>query len=248
MRVSIHDDKLTASQLAAREGADAIRRALQIKGSASIVLATGSGQFDVLAQLIEEPDIAWDKVTGFHLDEYVGLPISHGASFRLYLWQRFVSKLPLPMKAFHFIDAETAPDDECRRLGEIIKKHTIDVAFVGIGENGHLAFNDPPADFKMDMPFIIVALDAACRRQQIGEGWFPDAESVPRTAVSMSIKQIMKSRKLICTVSETRKAKAVRDALEGPVTPDVPASILQKHSDATLYLDTAAAALLKKGR
>lgn len=247
MRVSIHDNKLAMGAAAAREGAEAIRFALQSYGTASIIVATGASQFEMLQHLTEEPDIAWDKVTGFHLDEYVGLPVSHGASFRLYLWQRFVSKLPVPMRAFHFIDAETAPEFECKRLGDLIRQHSVDVAFVGIGENGHLAFNDPPADFETEDPYLIVELDAACRQQQIGEGWFPDADSVPRTAISMSVRQIMKSKKIICTVPDRRKAQAVRSTVDGPVSPDAPASILQNHGNTTLYLDAAAASLLRKG-
>ena len=178
---------------------------------------------------MREPDIAWNRVTGFHLDEYVGLPIAHPASFRGYLWQRFVSRLPLPLAAFHFLDGEGDPQAECRRVGEIIRRHPIDVAFVGIGENGHLAFNDPPADFETEEPYLVVELDDACRRQQLGEGWFPTFDDVPQQAISMSVRQIMKSRAIICTVPDERKAEAVRNAVEGEVTPQVPASILQRH-------------------
>ncbi len=183
-------------------------------------------------------------MTGFHLDEYVGLPITHPASFRKYLWERFVRLLPIPMKAFHFIDAERDPEAEVARLNAIVSERPVDVAFVGIGENGHLAFNDPPADFDTEDPYIIVTLDEACRRQQLGEGWFDSLEDVPKRAVSMSIRQIMKTEALICTVPERRKAPAVRDALQGPVTPDVPASILQRHAACQVFLDRDAASLL----
>jgi glucosamine-6-phosphate deaminase len=196
--------------------------------------------------LVREPEIDWSSVTGFHLDEYVGLPITHPASFRRYLWERFVSRLPLPLRAFHYLDAKDDPRAEASRVGEIIRRHPIDVAFVGIGENGHLAFNDPPADFETDEPYIIVKLDDACRRQQLGEGWFPTFDDVPQQAISMSVRQIMKSRAVICTVPDERKAQAVRNAVEGEVTPRVPASILQRHERCALFLDKPAASLLAR--
>ena len=155
-----------------------------------------------------------------------------------------MSQLPLPMKAFHFLDGEHDAQAECDRVGELISKTSIDVAFVGIGENGHLAFNDPPADFDTTKPYLIVDLDDDCRKQQLGEGWFPDFESVPTQAISMSIQQIMKSRTIICTVPDERKAQAVKNALQGPVTPAVPSSILQTHPDCFMFLDAAAASLL----
>ncbi|MHC4800443.1 MAG: glucosamine-6-phosphate deaminase, partial [Planctomycetota bacterium] len=192
--------------------------------------------------LVADNDIDWSNVTGFHLDEYIGLPFSHPASFRKYLKQRFVDHAPLC--EFHFINGEDDPQAECRRVGELISQHPIDVAFVGIGENGHLAFNDPPADFQTEEPYIVVTLDDACRQQQFGEGWFPSLEDVPQTAISMSIKQIMKSKSIVCSVPDRRKAKAVAVALQGPVTPDVPASILQQHPNVTIYLDREAASLM----
>jgi glucosamine-6-phosphate deaminase len=199
----------------------------------------------MLEALVKQPDIRWDRVTGFHLDEYVGLPITHGASFRKYLWERFVSKLPLPLKAFHFVNAEKDPEAETRRLDSIIKKHSIDVAFIGIGENGHVAFNDPPADFKTNKPYLVVTLDEACRKQQLGEGWFPSLAKVPKRAISMSPKQIMKSAAIVCTVPDRRKADAVRHSVEGDVTPGVPASILQRHPRCSLFLDRDSASLLE---
>jgi glucosamine-6-phosphate deaminase len=199
----------------------------------------------MLEALAKQPNIRWDKVTGFHLDEYVGMPITHGASFRKYLWERFISKLPLPLAAFHYVNAETNPQAECKRLGELIRKHPIDVAFIGIGENGHVAFNDPPADFDTDEPYIVVELDEACRKQQQGEGWFPTLNDVPRQAISMSVKQIVKSKSIVCTVPDQRKAEAVKNSVQGPVSNQVPASILQKHADTMLFLDKASASLLK---
>jgi glucosamine-6-phosphate deaminase len=246
MKRQISKDKIELGKRAAHAGADLIRRAIADRGQANIIVATGASQFEMLAELIRAPDIAWHKVTAFHLDEYVNIPITHPASFRKYLWERFVSKLPLPMRAFHYIDGEGDYRAECRRVGDIIRQHPIDVAFVGIGENGHLAFNDPPANFETDEPYLLVELDEACRRQQFGEGWFPKFEDVPKVAISMSCRQIMKSRAIIVSVPDQRKAKAVQAALEGPVTPQVPASMLQQHEQTTVHLDPQSASLLRK--
>lgn len=244
MDIRSFDTKDAMGQAAAREGANHIRAAIAARGEANIIVATGASQFETLSHLIDEPDIAWDKVTGFHLDEYVGMAITHPASFRLYLWQRLVSKLPVPMKAFHFIDAEGDAAAECKRIGGILKQKPIDAAFVGIGENGHLAFNDPPADFETDEPYIVVNLDDACRRQQLGEGWFKSFDEVPKQAISMAVRQIMASKAIICSVPDARKAEAVRRTVEGEVTPDVPASILQQHAATTLFLDAESASKL----
>src|SRR5436189_4918275 len=159
----------------------------------------------MLSNLVQAKDIAWNNVTAFHLDEYVGVPITHGASFRKYLWERFVSKLPLPLAAFHYLNGEGDCQAECERVGKIISQHPIDVAFVGIGENAHLAFNDPPADFETEEPYIIVELDEPCRQQQFGEGWFKSFEEVPGWAISMSVKQILQSKHIICSVPDERK-------------------------------------------
>ena len=227
---------------AAANGVSKLKAVLAEKDSASFIVATGASQFEMLAKLAEA-DLPWNKLTGFHLDEYVGLSINHEASFRKYLWERFVSRLPLPLAAFHFLDGEEDADAECRRASELIEQTSIDVAFVGIGENGHLAFNDPPADFETEQPYLTVDLDDACRQQQFGEGWFPTFDAVPRQAISMSVRQIMKSDAIVCTVPDERKAKAVKNATQGPVTPEVPASILQEHPDCRLFLDAAAASL-----
>ena len=244
MDIKIMPDKAQMGKAAASAGAEHIRRAIAERGDANIIVATGASQFEMLSELVQQPGINWNRVTGFHLDEYVGLGIDHPASFRGYLWQRFVGKLPLPLQAFHFLNGEGDPRAECRRVAEIIRKHPIDVAFVGIGENGHLAFNDPPADFETEEPYLVVQLDDACRRQQLGEGWFPTFDDVPKQAISMSVRQITKSGAIICTVPDERKAEAVRNAVEGQVTPQVPASILQRHERCTLYLDKPAASLL----
>ena len=242
MKIEIFDQKDDMGAAAAAHGVSKLQAVLAEKGSASFIVATGASQFEMLARLAEA-DLAWSKLTGFHLDEYVGLSINHEASFRKYLWERFVSRLPLPLADFHFLDGEVDADAECRRASELIEQTSIDVAFVGIGENGHLAFNDPPADFETEKPYLVVDLDDACRRQQLGEGWFPDFDSVPSRAISMSVRQIMKSDTIVCTVPDERKAEAVKNATQGPVTPEVPASILQEHPDCRLFLDSAAASL-----
>src|SRR5262245_7625171 len=213
MKVVLTADVNDLGRQAAERGADLIRQAITRRGAASIIVATGSSQFTMLAALRAE-SLNWSKVTGFHLDEYIGLSASHPASFRRYLKERFVDYVPLA--AFHYVHGD-APDPaaECRRLGEIISRHTIDVALVGIGENGHLAFNDPPADFETREPYLTVALDEACRRQQLGEGWFPSLAEVPSRAISMSVQQILEARRILCIVPDQRKAEAVRAALEG---------------------------------
>lgn len=244
MRTVICDTKPALGRQAAAEGAQAIRQALAERGEATIIVATGASQFEVLDALVAETGIDWSKVRGFHLDEYKSLPMDHPASFRGYLKRRFVDRVPL--KAFRYINGEGDLAVECARLAEEIRKHPIDAAFIGIGENGHLAFNDPPADFKTVDPYIVVTLDRACRMQQVGEGWFEDLEHVPTHAISMSIRQIMSAGRIICSVPDRRKAQAVRSALEGPVTPDVPASILQQHKHATIYLDRESASLLRR--
>lgn len=248
MQVKIYPSAPKMGAAAASAGAEFIREAIETKGSATIIVATGASQFEMLSALVKVDAIAWNHVTVFHLDEYIGLPISHPASFRNYLWQRFVRQLPLPLAAFHYIDGENDPAAECARLGNLLRAQPVDAAFIGIGENGHLAFNDPPADFDTETPYLVVTLDDACRNQQLGEGWFPTLDTVPEQAISMSIRHLMKSAAIICTVPDTRKAEAVRKAVEGPVTNRLPASILQTHPNATLFLDAPAASLLiKKG-
>jgi len=243
MELRIFDTKAEVGAAAAHEAARAIQAAIADQGEANIVLATGMSQFDMLATLLTL-DIDWSRVTAFHLDEYIGLPATHPASFRRYLKERFVDHVPT-LRAFHYVNGD-APDPlaECRRLGELIRPLRIAVACVGIGENGHLAFNDPPADFETEEPYLVVTLDEACRRQQLNEGWFPTLEAVPTQAISMSIRQIMKSEKIVCTVPDLRKAQAVKATVEGPVTNLVPASILQRHPRCTLFMDRPAASLL----
>ena len=243
MIIYISSKTLELGQNAGRSGAALIRKAIQNQGFANIILATGTSQFETLNQLLLEKEIDWTKVTVFHLDEYIGLPLSHPASFRKYLVERFFEKVP-QLKGYHLIDGEIDPEKECERLSELIQNHPIDVAFVGIGENGHLAFNDPPADFNTEKPYLVVDLDEACRMQQFGEGWFPTLDEVPRQAISMSIRQIMKSASIICSVPDLRKARAIKHCMEGEISNLHPASILQIHQDCQIFLDTPASSLL----
>lgn len=243
MNIFISPNPSELGQKAGKIGSELIRKAIQNQGFANIILATGTSQFETLKQLLTEKDIDWTKVTVFHLDEYIGIPITHPASFRKYLLERFFNHVP-QLKAYHLIDGESEPKNECERLSTLIQKHPIDVAFVGIGENGHLAFNDPPADFETERPYLVVDLDHACRMQQFGEGWFPSLDAVPKQAISMSIRQIMKSKAIFCSVPDLRKAQAVKDCLKGEVSNHHPASILQTHQDCQIFLDQPASSLL----
>lgn len=227
---------------AGKAAADLIRETIAGNGKANIILATGASQFETLNQLIRE-DIDWSKVAMFHLDEYIGLPESSPASFRKYLKERFLEKVG-PLRAVYLVNGETNPEAECKRLGEIIQQNPIDVALVGIGENGHLAFNDPPADFETLIPYLVVNLDEQCRKQQFGEGWFKSIDDVPTQAISMSVQQILKSKHIVCSVPDRRKAQAVKDSLEQPVSNKYPSSILQLHPDCRFYFDKASAELL----
>lgn len=230
------------ARAAAAQAAGLIRRALAARKTARILVATGKSQVAFLDALVAEPDIAWGEVELFHLDEYIGLPVSHPASFRKYLFDRLIHRVRVGR--YHLLDGEHDPERTCREAGAQLAAAPVDVAFAGIGENGHLAFNDPPADFEIEKPYLIVRLDEACRRQQVGEGWFASLADVPDRAISISIRQLLKARAIICVAPEARKAEAVKRCVEGPVSPLAPASILRRHPAATLYLDTASAARL----
>lgn len=248
MKVYTFSHQESSAAAAAQFGAEQLRQVIADKGEANIIVATGASQLDMLAALILEKGVKWSRVTVFHLDEYIGLPLSHPASFRKYLWDRFHSQLPEPLQAFHYISGEGDVQAVCDRIGGLLRQHPIDVCFAGIGENAHLAFNDPPADFETELAYQIVELDDACRQQQLGEGWFTSFEEVPTHAVSMGIRQIMKSKCMVITVPDKRKARAVRDSLEGEVTNWVPASILQQHPNAQIYLDKESASMLSEGQ
>ncbi|MEZ4772680.1 MAG: glucosamine-6-phosphate deaminase [Bacteroidia bacterium] len=244
MNISTLDTPQALGKAAAARAAELIAAAIAERGSANIILATGASQFEVLSHLATADGIDWAKVTMFHLDEYIGISSSHPASFQKYLQERFVD-LVTPLRSVNFVRGDAAdPAEECRRVGKIIQNHPIDVALIGIGENGHLAFNDPPADFETEEPYIVVQLDDACRRQQLGEGWFPSFDAVPDRAISMSIRHILESRCLIVSVPDERKALAVRNAVLGEITPQCPASVLRTHNNCHLFLDTFSASLL----
>ena len=245
MIIKVFNDKIQLGEAAARQGAGAIESAISEHGRARIIAATGMSQFEFLNALTKTPGVDWAKVEMFHLDEYVGLPATHPASFRKYLLERLIE--PAGITRYHLLYGEADPDEVCRSVGEEIGAAPVDVAFVGIGENGHLAFNDPPADFETDEPYIVVDLDEACRRQQVGEGWFPTLDDVPKQAISMTVKQILKAREIVCVAPDARKAEAVKNCFENEISPQFPASILRTHDNTTVYLDKESASLLNPG-
>jgi glucosamine-6-phosphate deaminase len=246
--IHLNETKQALGNAAARVAADAIKSAIAERGQATIVVATGASQFEFLAALVGHEDIDWARVTAFHLDEYIDMPETHPASFRKYLKERFVAHLP-QLGAMHLIKGD-APDlsAEIARINGLMRGRVIDVMLAGIGENGHLAFNDPPADFEATEAFKVVPLDERCRKQQFGEGWFATLDDVPREAVSMTIPQIASSRKIVLSVPDMRKAQAVQEAVEGPITPMCPASVLQGHPDCHLFLDRESSSLLHDSR
>ena len=242
MVIKTFNDKRTLGANAAEQAAATIRRAIQQRGKARIIAATGASQFEFLEALTAQPNIDWSKVEMFHLDEYVGIPASHPASFSRYLRERLIEKTGITN--YHLLSGEDNPAEVIRITGQALRSGPIDVAFVGIGENGHLAFNDPPANFDTEVPYLIVTLDEACRRQQMGEGWFPTLKDVPEHAISMSVRQILKSDEIICIAPDARKANAIKACIEGDISPMAPASILRNHPNTTVYLDQHSAVLL----
>jgi glucosamine-6-phosphate deaminase len=238
--VRILPSKAEMAQAAALQAADSLRTLLAAKTTVRLLAATGASQFDFLGRLAEEQGIAWERVELFHLDEYVGLPVTHPASFARYITERIIKSFGIVK--YHLLDGARDPHEVAAETGEAIASAPIDLAFCGIGENGHLAFNDPPADFETDTPYLVVNLDEACRKQQVGEGWFPTYDDVPKQALSISIRQLLKANEIICVVPDARKAHAVGLCVTGPVSPDAPASILRIHSNATIYLDPESAA------
>ena len=243
MNVLVSETALRMAVAAADHAAAILRRVIAERGEARVVAATGASQIAFQRALVRAPDIAWSRVELFPLDEYIGLPSDHPARFDRFLRERLIE--PAGIDRYHLIDPAD-PARSMRELANAISTAPIDVAFLGIGENAHLAFNDPPADFETRDPYILVTLDEACRRQQVGEGWFARIEAVPTTAVTMSIAQMLAARELVVVVPDARKAPAVRAALEGEISPAVPASILRTHGNATLFLDEAAAGGLER--
>lgn len=243
MLVRLFKDSTALAQAAAEQAAATIRQAITQRDRCRIILATGTSQFEFLEALTATKGIDWGRVEAFHLDEYVGIPVTHPASFRRILLERVIHKVGI--QTFHFIESDCS--DLSAAIGEVGRQLTlapIDIAFVGIGENGHIAFNDPPADFGTEDPYLLVELDEACRRQQVGEGWFGNISQVPTRAISMSPRQIMKAREIVAAVPDERKATAVQLCLEREIRPSAPASILRQHPNATLFLDEDSASLL----
>jgi len=241
--IKVFNNKREMAKVAAEQAASILREAIQDQGKARLIAATGAAQFQFLEVLTGLPGIDWTKVEMFHLDEYIGLPESHPASFRKFLKERLIDKTGITQH--HLLNGDEDPAQVTREVGAHLASAPIDVAFVGIGENGHLAFNDPPADFETEEPYLVVTLDEACRRQQLGEGWFPTFEDVPKRAISMGIRQILKAKKIVCFVPDARKANAVKACFEGEISPLAPASILRTHPDTTVYLDVNSATLLR---
>ena len=243
MLLRVFNDKTTLGQAAAAQAATAIRRAISDRGAARIVAATAASQLEFLNALTRSPGIDWTKVESFHLDEYIGLPITHPGSFRKMLMEQLVGKTGI--RHYHLLAGDAAdPAAVVREVSQQIASAPIDIAFLGIGENGHIAFNDPPADFNTEEPYIIVNLDEACRQQQVGEAWFADISQVPKQAISMSAKQVLKAKEILAVVPDKRKAQAVKACFEGEISPMAPASILRRHPNATVYLDTNSASML----
>jgi glucosamine-6-phosphate deaminase len=242
MVLKVFDDRVSLGRTAAAQAAAAIRRATADRGQARVVAASAASQFEFLEVLTATPDIDWKRVELFHLDEYIGLPMNHPASFCKFLQERLIDKTAITN--YHLLNPEDDPAEVIRRTSKAISASPIDVSFVGIGENGHLAFNDPPANFETEEPYIVVNLDEACREQQVAEGWFKDLSAVPKQAVSMSVRQVLKAREILAVVPGPRKAQAIKACFDGPISPMAPSSILRTHPQATIYLDKQSAALL----
>lgn len=242
MNIRILKDSKELGKEAAAYCRDILNQAIKKKGKARIILSTGASQFDTLEALVKE-DVEWNKVEMFHLDEYIGIPETHPASFRKYLKERFVSKVPLGK--VYFVETEGCIEENMKKLGEEINKEPIDLALVGIGENAHIAFNDPPADFETKEAYIVVNLDERCKRQQVREGWFPTVDDVPKQAVTMTVHQIMKSEVIVSCVPYKVKAQAIFDMLNNEPDCNIPATILKTHKNYTLFLDEDSASLIK---
>lgn len=243
MILKVFTDKRKLGRAAAEQAANAIRRALDERGTARIIAATAASQREFLEELTKAPGIDWTKVEAFHLDEYIGLPFTHPGSFRRMLMEQLIEKTGI--RNYHLLNGDTPdPSVVVRDVGRQLAFAPVDIAFLGIGENGHIAFNDPPADFDTEQPYLIVDLDEACRQQQVGEAWFADISKVPKQAISMSAKQILKAKEILAVVPDRRKAEAIKACFEGDISPMAPASILRRHPNATVYVDTESASLL----
>lgn len=241
MNISISQTPEELGERAAAKIAELLDDAIRTNGAARIILSTGQSQFETLAALVKK-DVDWSKVEMFHLDEYVALPESHGASFRKYLKERFVSKVNL--KAAYFVDGEGDVEKNIEALTRELRKAPVDVGVIGIGENGHIAFNDPPADFETDKAYKVVDLDRRCRMQQVGEGWFKSFDDVPRQAITMCPRQIMSCRHIVTAVPHKVKAEAILNTITKPVSPEIPATLMKTHPDWNLFIDSDSASML----
>ncbi|MGA8618809.1 MAG: glucosamine-6-phosphate deaminase [Candidatus Sulfotelmatobacter sp.] len=242
MVLKVFDNKISLGNAAAERASTAICRTIRDHSRARVIAATAASQLEFLNALTKAPDIDWQRVELFHLDEYIGLPITHPGSFRKMLLEQLIQKTGITK--YHLLDGDADPEKVVRRVGAALASAPVDIAFVGIGENGHLAFNDPPADFETEEPYLVVNLDEACRHQQVGEAWFANISQVPTQAISMSVQQILKAKEILAVVPDSRKAQAVKACFEGEIGPMAPASILRTHANATIYLDKNSAALL----
>jgi glucosamine-6-phosphate deaminase len=246
MKFEIFNDRRSMGKAAASQAAAAIQAAILNHGSARIVAATAASQKEFLEELTSAPGIDWTVVEAFHLDEYIGLGVDHPGSFRRMLLDQLIHKTGIAH--YHLLGGDGDLKSAVREASQAVASGPIDIAFLGIGENGHLAFNDPPADFDTEEPYLVVALDEACRRQQVGEAWFADISDVPQQAISMSVKQILKAKELIAVVPGPQKSEAIKACFNGEISPAAPASILRTHANVTVYLDEASAALLDRSR
>lgn len=247
MRVTICDDKIDLGYLAAKQGAQNIISTIRDRGTANVVFVTGKSQMEMLANLVKQ-DIPWDKVNIFHLDEFIGLSKDHPASSSSFLAQNFLKYIPKPL-SYHPIDGNTKDlDKTVADMNAHMKDHPLDVAFICIGENGHLAFNDPPADFDTRDPYIVVDLEKRSQRQQVSEGWFSHLEDVPCRAITMSIHEILSARFIVCACPDQRKAKAVAACLYEDITPLSPCSSIRRRKECSLYLDRQSSCLIMGDR
>lgn len=244
MKIEVYPSRESMGVAAARATAEALKEIGRSHETIAVIFATGASQLATLDALTKIEELPWDRVRGFHMDEYIGLPIDHPASFRGYLRDKLTSKVPI--KEFFEVDG-TAPDPKevCRYYAQVLRSSDPQLCLLGIGENGHLAFNDPDlADFNDPLDVKVVHLDSMCRQQQAAEGWFNTSEDVPEYAITLTIPTLLRVPKLIVSVPGSRKAKIMRRALEEAISTECPATILRTHPDVTVYLDKDSAAQL----
>lgn len=244
MKIRIFPNKHEMARAAAGHAGDSLRRLLQEQLTVRLLAATGASQIEFLDDLTSQACIEWSRVELFHLDEYLGIPPDHPASFARYIKERIIDHTGI--QHYHLVDGRRDPQEVAAEVSRQITAAPIDLAFTGIGENGHLAFNDPPADFEIEAAYLMVTLNQASRQQQVGEGWFASVDDVPKQAITISIRQLLKAKEILCIVPDTRKAPAVKACLEGPISPNAPASALRLHPNTTVFLDAGSASLLTR--